>query len=85
MSASFSDDEVMNSKLDTDKNYFDNAYPSLAENRAGQYYANETFIRLTAHGTKKNLSIFHVNIISPEANGDVLGEPDVSRGAAKLH
>ena len=43
-----------------------------AENRANQYYTNETFNRLASHGTNKNLSIIHANIRSLKANGDVL-------------
>ena len=54
------------------KNYFNDAYTSLTENRANQYYMNATFNRLTARGTKKNLCIIHVNIRSLKAIGDVL-------------
>ena len=72
LSASFSDDEVLNIELDMDENYFNNACLSLAENRPNRYYTNEFFNRLTAHGTKKNLSILHVNVIFLKANGAVL-------------
>ena len=43
MSDSFSDENMLNSELDGDENYFDDAYPSLADNRTYKFYTNETF------------------------------------------
>ena len=64
MSAIFSDNEVLNSKLDADVNYFNEVYLPLAESRPNKNYTNEEFNRLTAHGTRKKLSLIHVNIKS---------------------
>ena len=64
LSLNFSDDEVLNRKLDANANHPKLVYPSSAENRTNQYYTNETLNGLTAHGTDKILYLIHVNIRS---------------------
>ena len=55
LSASLSDDDVLNSELDADIIFFNEVYPTLAENRIHQYYTYETLHWLTVRITHKSL------------------------------
>ena len=63
------EDLVLDSEIDADLNYFNDAYPSLNDNHYDQYFDSSAFNNLQLDNNS-NFSVMHLNIRSLKKNGE---------------